>query len=86
VRAAVAWLDKNQADILFLDIHLSDGNSFSIFEKIAVNTPIIFTTAYGEYAISAMINLSKSRIKVELNPKAKREVIVSSEFSQEFKQ
>ena len=36
-------------------------------------------------AISAMINLSKSRIKVELNPKAKREVIVSSEYSQGLK-
>jgi len=53
VQAAVAWLSENEADLLFLDIHLSDGNSFSIFEKIAVHTPIIFTTAYDEYAIKA---------------------------------
>lgn len=53
VQAAVAWLSQYQADLLFLDIHLSDGNSFSIFEKIAVHTPIIFTTAYDEYAIKA---------------------------------
>ncbi len=53
VQAAVSWLSQHQADLIFLDIHLSDGNSFSIFEKIAVQTPIIFTTAYDEYALKA---------------------------------
>ena len=42
-----------QADLLFLDIHLADGNSFEIFSKIQLEIPIIFTTAYDQYAIQA---------------------------------
>lgn len=41
------------ADILFVDIHLADGLSFEIFEKVNIETPVIFTTAYNEYAIRA---------------------------------
>ncbi|WP_317898853.1 LytR/AlgR family response regulator transcription factor [Aurantibacillus circumpalustris] len=41
------------ADLLFVDVHLADGISFDIFSKVAVETPIIFTTAYDEYAIKA---------------------------------
>jgi len=41
------------ADLLFVDIHLADGLSFEIFSKISINTPVIFTTAYNEYAIKA---------------------------------
>lgn len=47
------WLMRNSADLIFLDIQLSDGISFSIFEQVTVNTPIIFTTAYDQYAIKA---------------------------------
>lgn len=53
VTGAVQWLGQNQADLIFLDIHLADGDSFSIFEQIEVKTPIIFTTAYDQYAIRA---------------------------------
>jgi two-component system LytT family response regulator len=54
VSAAVAHLQNNNGyDLLFLDIQLADGKSFSIFEKVQVNIPIIFTTAYDEYAIKA---------------------------------
>ena len=42
-----------QADLLFLDIHLADGNSFEIFAKTKIDIPIIFTTAYDNYAIQA---------------------------------
>ena len=42
-----------KADLLFMDIHLADGISFEIFSKISVETPVIFTTAYNEYAIKA---------------------------------
>ncbi len=42
-----------KADILFVDIHLADGISFDIFSKIAIEIPVIFTTAYDEYAIKA---------------------------------
>ncbi len=40
-------------DLIFLDIHLADGNSFEIFKQVEVTTPIIFATAYDEYALSA---------------------------------
>jgi len=42
-----------QCDLIFMDIHLADGNSFEIFSKIAIAAPIIFTTAYDNYAIQA---------------------------------
>ena len=53
VEQAVTWLRKDMPDLIFLDIHLSDGLSFGIFEKVEVNVPIIFTTAYDQYAIQA---------------------------------
>jgi DNA-binding LytR/AlgR family response regulator len=53
VSKTVAWLAVKQADLIFLDIHLSDDLSFRIFEQTDVTTPIIFTTAYDEYAIKA---------------------------------
>ncbi len=54
VRQTVKWLQNNTApDLIFMDIHLSDGSSFNIFKLINVETPIIFTTAYDEYAIEA---------------------------------
>jgi two-component system, LytTR family, response regulator LytT len=40
-------------DLIFCDIHLSDGHSFEIFEHVAIKTPIVFTTAYDNYAITA---------------------------------
>ncbi len=42
-----------KADLLFVDVHLADGLSFEIFSNILVETPVIFTTAYDEYAIQA---------------------------------
>ena len=44
---------QNYADLIFMDIHLSDGSAFSLFEHIEVSTPIIFTTAYDQYALDA---------------------------------
>jgi len=49
----VDFLSKQQVELIFLDIHLADGNCFEIFKKIEVKTPIIFTTAYDQYAIQA---------------------------------
>ena len=42
-----------QLDLVFMDIHLADGASFRIFDSVKVETPIIFTTAYDQYAIEA---------------------------------
>lgn len=53
IKESVKWLMENTADLIFLDIQLSDGISFSIFEQVQVNTPVIFTTAYDQYAIKA---------------------------------
>ena len=54
VEDSVEWLNNNQhPDIMFVDIHLADGSSFSIFEKTNVNCTIVFTTAYDEYALKA---------------------------------
>ncbi|MBD5172633.1 MAG: response regulator transcription factor [Bacteroidales bacterium] len=47
------WLMQNHADLIFMDIHLSDGSAFSLFDHIKVSTPIIFTTAYDQYALDA---------------------------------
>jgi len=53
IKESAKWLFGNSADLIFLDIQLSDGISFSIFEQVSINTPVIFTTAYDEYAIKA---------------------------------
>lgn len=53
VEQAIQQLPKENADLIFCDIHLADGISFSIFEHIQVLTPVIFTTAYDQYAIKA---------------------------------
>ena len=54
VEEAVQWFTLHQApDLIFCDIHLSDGNSFEIFRQVASSCPLIFTTAYNQYAIEA---------------------------------
>jgi DNA-binding LytR/AlgR family response regulator len=53
VEDSITWLQVNTADLIFLDIHLADGLAFNIFEQVDVNIPIIFTTAYNQYAIKA---------------------------------
>ena len=53
IKESIKWLLHNNADLIFLDIQLSDGQSFSIFEQVVVTTPVIFTTAYDHFAIKA---------------------------------
>ena len=54
IEESVAWFDENpMPDLVFMDIHLADGSSFAIFEKTQISCPIIFTTAYDEYALKA---------------------------------
>ncbi len=53
IQESVKWLMNHSCDILFLDIQLSDGISFSIFEQVSVNVPVVFTTAFDQYAIRA---------------------------------
>ena len=56
VRAGVKWLKENQVDLIFSDIHLGDGQSFDIFRQVEVKAPVIFITAYNEYALQAFKN------------------------------
>ncbi len=54
VKKSVQWLQKNAApDLILMDIQLADGLSFQIFEQCEVKSPVIFTTAYDEYALKA---------------------------------
>lgn len=53
VRDSVEWLRNNTTDLIFMDIQLLDGCCFGIFDVVEVRTPIIFTTAYDQYALKA---------------------------------
>jgi two-component system response regulator LytT len=55
VNKSVAWFEENQEspDLIFMDIQLADGLSFEIFEQTEINSPVIFTTAFNEYALKA---------------------------------
>ena len=54
VKTALRWFAENaEPDVIFADIQLADGVSFAIFEKFQISCPVIFTTAYNEYAIQA---------------------------------
>jgi DNA-binding LytR/AlgR family response regulator len=54
VAEAVTWLSANESpDLIMMDVRLADGLSFDIFDKVAIKCPIIFTTAYDEYAVRA---------------------------------
>lgn len=61
-------------DLIFMDIQLADGNSFEIFHQVEISTPVIFTTAYDEYAIKAF---KVNSIDYLLKP-IKREELVTS--------
>ncbi len=51
---SIKWLrDNPMPELIFMDIHLADGSAFEIFEHIRITCPIIFTTAYDEYALKA---------------------------------
>tara|TARA_R110002072_G_scaffold216077_1_gene373184 strand:+ start:124783 stop:125556 length:774 start_codon:yes stop_codon:yes gene_type:complete len=54
ISKSIAWFTQNpQPDLILCDIQLADGISFEIFDKVKLSTPIIFTTAYDQYAIKA---------------------------------
>ncbi|WP_348825271.1 LytR/AlgR family response regulator transcription factor [Flavobacterium aestuarii] len=54
VEESIEWFSRNEhPDLIFLDIQLSDGLSFEIFEKVNIKSAVIFTTAYDEYALKA---------------------------------
>jgi two-component SAPR family response regulator len=55
IGSTVKWIKENGCpDLLFMDIELGDGKSFDIFSQVEIKCPVIFTTAYNEYAIKAL--------------------------------
>lgn len=56
VRESVAWIRENSPDVIFSDIHLGDGNAFEIFKQVENKIPVVFVTAYDEYALQAFKN------------------------------
>ena len=54
VKSSVTFLSKaHDAELIFMDIHLADGVSFEIFDRVTIDIPVIFTTAYNQYALKA---------------------------------
>lgn len=82
VESSVVWLKENNVDLIFLDIQLTDGLSFSIFDKVEVKTPVIFTTAYDQYAIKAF---ELNSISYLLKPIKKQELEKSLQKYQSLK-
>jgi len=56
IDAAVKILKESAPDLIFMDIHLGDGDSFEIFQRTEVKCPVIFTTAYDQYTLKAFKN------------------------------
>jgi len=84
VSAAVAHLKTlPDYDLIFLDIQLADGKSFSIFDECKVSIPIIFTTAYDEYALQAF---DLNSIDYLLKPVNKEKLKVSLEKLKKLKE
>lgn len=54
IESAVEWFSKNESpDLILMDIELADGQSFEIFKHVKITAPVIFTTAYDEFALKA---------------------------------
>ncbi|WP_128543539.1 LytR/AlgR family response regulator transcription factor [Larkinella soli] len=83
VRASVQWLQTNSApDLILMDIELADGQSFEIFEQTAVESPVIFTTSYDEYALRAF---KVNSIDYLLKPIKRHELEASLEKHRKFR-
>lgn len=73
IESTLCWIENNpMPDLIFMDIHLADGSSFEIFNHTKISTPIIFTTAYDQYAIQAF---KVNAINYMLKPIKKAELI-----------
>lgn len=89
VKDTVRWLSTQEPDLIFMDIQLTDGLCFSIFDQIQVTCPIIFTTAYDQYAIEAFkvnsINYLLKPIKTtDLEKSLRKYQMLKSAFSVDY--
>jgi DNA-binding LytR/AlgR family response regulator len=70
ITSSVDWLQLHPApDLIFCDIQLADGLSFEIFERVKISSPIIFTTAFDQYAIKAFKLNSVDYLLKPIDPK-----------------
>jgi DNA-binding LytR/AlgR family response regulator len=75
IEESVRWLKAHPApDLIFMDIQLSDGSSFEIFKEVKVEAPVIFTTAYDQYAVQAF---KVNSIDYLLKPITKEDLVQS---------
>lgn len=85
VEDSVKWLQENEhPDLFFMDIQLSDGVSFSIFNQVNIDKPVIFTTAYNEYAIHAFKVNSVDYLLKPVEPEALEKAV--TKFNKYFAQ
>lgn len=69
IEESVEFFSENQSpELVFMDIHLADGSSFDIFDQVKVDSPIIFTTAYDQYALQAFKVNSIDYLLKPINP------------------
>ena len=84
IEETVEWFRYHQhPDLVFCDIHLSDGNSFEIFQQIQIKCSVIFTTAYNEYAIEAF---KVNSVDYLLKPVRKEKLAKAIQKYEELKQ
>jgi DNA-binding LytR/AlgR family response regulator len=70
IESAVEFLQKEKPDLIFMDIQLSDGQSFDIFSKVNVTCPVIFTTAYDAFALQAFKSNGIDYLMKPIEPEA----------------
>lgn len=75
VAEAIGWFKHNRCDLAFMDIQLSDGLSFEILKQISTHCPVIFTTAYEQYAIQAFEHNSISYLLKPIDPEKLEQAI-----------
>jgi len=81
IESATISLPVLKFDLLFMDIQLADGNSFDIFDQTSISAPIIFTTAYDEYALKAFKHNSIDYLLKPIDPKELQDAILKFEKS-----
>lgn len=74
IEAAAAWLEQHHVDIILMDVELSDGVCFELFNRMTISAQVIITTAYDHYALTA---LKKSAVDYLLKPVDDQEFVVA---------
>lgn len=83
VQSARNWFEQNaDPDVVFMDIHLADGSAFDLLKLVKINAPIIFTTAYDQYAMDAF---KASSVGYLLKPVKKEELKAALEKMDDLK-